>query len=423
MRIKARINTHIDLLWPRLTALWLKEIIALSRDKMGLLALFIMPILFILIMTLALRDTFSPGASIDVAYTFVDLDHSPHSEMLKKRLARFSAFSRSADSPDTDTARASVLAGKNALALIVPAGFGERLFMPSGIDGQAATPLRLLVAPTLDPSLQMTFRSQTMVVLSTLRADELTRRAGQLFALPDMTGSNSEGHWPDDIESEAVRSNHNIALPSSVQQNVPAWLIFAMFFVVIPVSAMFVIERQQGTLQRLRAVGLPFHLVLAGKWLPFFIINQIQAVVMILVGIFVVPLFGSEALQLPSAWPQLLGGALVSIAVSLAAVAWALLIASLARTSEQATIIGGISNILMGAIGGIMVPRFVMPAEMQAMTELSPMAWGLEGFHTVMLRHGSLIDLLPSLSKLILFAILALSAAVWLNHRALAARI
>ncbi len=40
-----------------------------------------------------------------------------------------------------------------------------------------------------------------------------------------------------------------------------------------------------------------------------------------------------------------------------------------------------------------------------------------------MLRHGSLIDLLPSLSKLILFAILALSAAVWLNHRALAARI
>ena len=76
----------------------------------------------------------------------------------------------------------------------------------------------------------------------------------------------------------------------------------------------------------------------------------------------------------------------------------------------------------MGAIGGIMVPKFVMPAVMQKLAALSPMAWGLEGFHSVMLRHGSFADILPSLAQLLAFAALALTLAIWLNHRALAAR-
>ncbi len=407
---------------PRLLALWLKETIALSRDRHGLLALFIMPTIFILIMTMALRDAFSPGASIDVNYAIVDLDRSPHSAALIKRLDKVSAFERVGDENDAETARTGILAGRQALALILPAGFGERLLTPAGADGQPSEQLLLLVDPTLNPGLQLTFRNQVMATLGAVRADELTLRAGKLFGLPLSAGAGAERDWPDEIRSEAVRGDRSVQLPSSVQQNVPAWLIFAMFFVVIPISAIFVIERQQGTLQRLRALGLPFHLVLAGKLLPFFIVNQVQAVAMILVGMYVVPLLGSEALQLPAHWPQLLDWALVSATVSLAAVSWALLIASLARTSEQATIVGGVGNILMGAIGGIMVPRFVMPAGMQTLADWSPMAWGLEGFHTVMLRHGGLAELLPSLAKLLAFAVLALAAAVWLNHRALAAR-
>ena len=76
----------------------------------------------------------------------------------------------------------------------------------------------------------------------------------------------------------------------------------------------------------------------------------------------------------------------------------------------------------MGAIGGIMVPKFVMPAAMQQLAALSPMAWGLEGFHIVMLRHGGFADILPSLTRLLAFAGAALLVAVWLNHRSLAAR-
>ncbi|HJV94270.1 MAG TPA: ABC transporter permease [Azonexus sp.] len=406
---------------PRLLALWLKETIALTRDKHGLIALFIMPTIFILVMTMALRDAFSPGTTIDVAYVVVDLDHSKHSQALVKRLDKGAAFRRLESANDPDAARQGILAKRQALALVLPKGFGERLLTPAGADGQPTEQLQLLIDPTLNPALQLAFRNQIMAALGGVRADELTVRAGKLFGLPT-AASKADKDWPDEIRSIAVRNDRSAKLPSSVQQNVPAWLIFAMFFVVIPVSSIFIIERQQGTLQRLRAMGLPFHLILGGKLLPFFLVNQVQAVMMVLVGIFVVPLFGSEALEIPDSLPLLLNWWAVSAAVSLAAVAWALLIASLARTSEQATIVGGIGNILMGAIGGIMVPKFIMPATMQKLAAISPMAWGLEGFHNVMLRHGSFADILPNLLQLLVFAALALLAAVWLNHRAFAAQ-
>lgn len=407
---------------PRLLALWLKESIALLRDRHGLLALFIMPTVFILIMTMALRDAFSPGVSIDARYAVVDLDRSPLSRALTKRLDKASSFRRVDGGADLESARADILQGKTSLVLALPPGFGERLLTPGGADGKPALALTLLVDPALTPALQLAFRNQVMAALGMVRADELTHKAGQLFGLPAATGSAAERDWPDEIRSEAVRGDANASLPSSVQQNVPAWLIFAMFFVVIPLSSIFIIERQQGTLQRLRAIGVPFRLILAGKLLPFFIVNQLQAVLMVLVGIHLVPLFGSEALELPARLTHLFNLWCVAAAVSLAAVAWALLVASLARTAEQATIVGGVGNILMGAIGGIMVPKFMMPATMQTLAALSPMAWGLEGFHIVMLRHGGFADLLPSLARLLAFAMLSLTLAIWLNHRSLAAQ-
>ena len=400
-------------LLPRLYALWTKETLALLRDRHGLAALFVMPVIFILVMTMALHDAFMPGASIDVAYAVVDLDNSPHSQALVRRLDKSGSFRRIAVGQDLESAREGIRQNQYALVLALPAKFGERLLAPAGADGQPTEPLTLLVDPTLNPALQLAFRNQTAAALGAIRADELTRRASKLFGLP--VSPNAERDWPDEIVSVAVQNQRSIRPPSSVQQNVPAWLVFAMFFVVIPIASIFIIERQQGTLQRLRAIGLPFGYILAGKLLPFFIVNQLQAVLMVLVGMFIVPMLGGEALQMP-AGISLFHWWLVAASVSLAAVAFALLVASLTRTSQQAVVVGGVGNILMGAVGGIMVPKFMMPAAMQRLAEWSPMAWGLDGFHTVMLRHGGFDAILPDLLKLLTFAALSLTAAVWLNR-------
>jgi ABC-2 type transport system permease protein len=145
-------------------------------------------------------------------------------------------------------------------------------------------------------------------------------------------------------------------------------------------------------------------------------VNLIQALLMLGVGVWLVPLFGGEALALPrTLWPPLAAMALV---LSFGAVSWALLVATLVRTTEQATVLGGVGNIIMGAIGGIMVPRFVMPAEMRALTMLSPMAWGLDGFHAVLLRGAGWTGLLPDAGRLVLFALASLALAIGLARRA-----
>jgi ABC-2 type transport system permease protein len=80
-------------------------------------------------------------------------------------------------------------------------------------------------------------------------------------------------------------------------------------------------------------------------------------------------------------------------------------------SSEQATIFTGAANLLMAALGGIMVPRFLMPPLMQSLSACSPMAWGLDGFLDVFLRQGGVAMAAPEALKLCLFGLGCLAAA------------
>lgn len=405
----------------RLFALWRKETLALLRDRHGLAALFVMPAIFILVMSLALRDAFVPGVPADLGYAVVDLDGTPASAAFEARLGTVDILREFGRLADEDTARREVAAGRIAFVVVLPAGFGTALEAAARTDTPPAATLRLLADPTVPLAVRSGFRQQVEAELSRQQLSSVLDRLGRALMIPELRDI------PDrrpalNIVTEAVRGEtaHGPppVLPSSVQQNVPAWLIFSMFFVVVPISAVFIAERQHGTLQRLATQQVSFGLILVGKLLPFFVVNQAQAVVMVLVGRYLVPLAGGEALVLPGSGSALFALWLMAAAVSVAAVAWALLIASLARTAEQATVFGGVGNILMGAIGGIMVPKFVMPAGMQALTQLSPMAWALDGFHRVMLRNGDSSDIVLPATALVCFALAALAVAILLNQRA-----
>lgn len=403
----------------RLRALWRKETLTLLRDRHALAALFLMPAIFILVMSLALRDAFVPGVQSELAYAVVDLDRSAASRELVERLDRIAVLQAQGVLEDEAAGRSAVADGRLAFALVVPAGFGERLLAREA--DSAAPPLRVLADPGIPRAVQSGFQQQVEAEAARIRVLTLLDGLGRKLMVPELRRQAGIDANPQ-VVSEAVRSGEAdggapALVPSSVQQSVPAWLIFSMFFVVVPLSAVFIAERQQGTLQRLATQQVPFGLVLAGKLLPYFVVNQVQAVVMVMVGRWLVPLAGGEALTLPDGGASLFALWVMAAAVSIAAVAWALLIASLTRSSEQATIVGGVGNILMGALGGIMVPKFLMPPEMQSLTQLSPMAWGLDGFHRVMLHHDGIAGILPQAATLVCFGLAVLAAAILKNRR------
>lgn len=394
----------------RLLALWRKEALALSRDRFGLATLFVMPAVFILVMSLALRETLRPtGTGPKLHFAVVDRDGSSASREAADLLATPNFLPEPAPR-DEAAARDLVARGKVPFVVLFPAGFGARL------EDQAAAPglVTLLLDPTVTALARAGFRQHLQGVLGTLKARSFLRAMDPMFG-GVAAGALDPQVLQGTVREEAVRQGEAVQPPTAVQQNVPAWMIFGMFFVVMPMSAHFINERKDGTLQRLRSLGLSHAFLLAGRLVPFMAVNLIQTVLMLAVGVWLVPRFGGEALALPlPLWPTL--GA-VALCISFGAVSWALLVATLVRTTEQATALGGVGNILMAALGGIMVPRFIMPAEMQALARWSPMAWGLDAFHAVLLRGAGWAGLAPFAGRLLLFGALALASATLLARR------
>jgi ABC-2 type transport system permease protein len=389
----------------RLLVFWKKEWLALLRDVHGLAVLFVMPAAFVVIMSLALSDAFSGNAGRSTNFAVLGIEDAKLADRLAQSLTG-GGFRATPAPADEAAARESLRRGSRGLVLVVPRGFGQTLGTVP--DPKVEAPALVLLAdPTLPPTQLVAF--QQRVLGATLGARMSAIATGVGFAADpgafDLKRAAS-------VSVEVV-GNPRSGRPSSVQQNVPAWLIFGMFFVVMPISSLFIVERREGTLARLVSQQVPFSMLLLGKVGPYFVVNLLQAVLMLLAGWLLVPWFGGEALVVPPSWGLL---AAVAASTSLAAIGWGLAVAVFTRTTEQAIVLGGVGTILVAAIGGIMVPRFVMPESMHRLVDLSPMAWALEGFHAVILRHGGWSDIAGPCAKLLALAAVLLAFALWVHH-------
>jgi ABC-2 type transport system permease protein len=203
------------------------------------------------------------------------------------------------------------------------------------------------------------------------------------------------------------------AIPNAVQQNVPAWTMFAMFFIVVPLSGMII--REKGDMISLRLLTMPSAFVtrVAGKVSVFLVVCLAQFLLMVGVGMHLLPRFGVPALVVGDGWPPLL---VMAAAAALAATGYGILVGTVATSTEQAASFGAVSIIIAAVIGGVMVPSFAMPAAMRPLSALSPLHWGLSGFLDVFLRGATVADILPDAGKLVAFAAAAMLAS-WLWFR------
>ena len=156
---------------------------------------------------------------------------------------------------------------------------------------------------------------------------------------------------------------------------------------------------------------MPASTLLLSKALPYYLVNLLQMLVMLAVGLWLVPALGGDRLDPGHSG---LGLWLLGSATSLAAIALALCVAVTVRTTLQATIAGGAISLLLAALGGVMVPKLVMPPLMQTLAQLSPMAWSLDGFTRLMVSGGGARDVLAPCAALLLFAAAALALATLL---------
>jgi ABC-2 type transport system permease protein len=158
---------------------------------------------------------------------------------------------------------------------------------------------------------------------------------------------------------------------------VPSYTVTFAFFLVLTVGWMFVSERRQGTLIRLRAAPLTRGQLLLGKFLPALGVSLFQGVFLLLAAKLLFGLrFGSEPLWL----------LLVVIATAFAATGLAMLVASVARTETQVAVYGTLLVLVLAGIGGSMMPRDLMPETMRQISHVTPHAWALDAYQQLLLN-------------------------------------
>ncbi|RJQ75982.1 MAG: ABC transporter permease [Desulfobacteraceae bacterium] len=430
-----------------------KEWRLLARDRTGLLLLFVMPAALVVVITLVQGNIMRQTGGLRIAGALVNHDGGQAAQILIRELLAAEAvtFRAALDGRVTDEGQAVRMnaQGQNQFYATIPRGLTEavtesvrrridRLVAGEPSDAVPAPQLPHIVV-LFDPAVQGIYRTAvsgavrqavavmqaeySMKYLSDALEQQLRRRlndAAGAFApqIPGRLVPSLQGEiLKDPLVGIAVRSsgpdkyNH---LPTAVQQNVPAWALFGMFFIVVPLSGSLVRERREGILARLMIMPVSKTALIMGKLSAYVGVCLIQFLFIVAVGKWVLPLLGTDPLVLTQRGAMLI----VALCSALAATGYGIMLGVVAHTNEQAAILGPVSIVMAAALGGIMVPVFAMPQAMQVISRGSPLAWAHEAFMTLLVRGGSLSAVWGQLALLVLFfAATLLVALIGLQRR------
>lgn len=408
-----------------------KEFLLLKRDLGGMVILFVMPLILIITVTLIQDSTFRSVSDSKIPILLVNNDKGNVSKTVFDNLQKSEAFSI-ISKVDNQTltenqAKELVLKGKYQLAIILPEklstdlqakinqnvnkivaslGMTDTIESSKGVEIPSQKEIKLY----FDPAVQMSFKSAVMSSIDKMIAQIETKSIYATFK--DQLGDGSSSFEQKSFitfKEIAPKINNQEIKPNSVQHNVPAWTLFAIFFIVIPLSINIVKEKSQGTFIRLRTNPVSNSIVLAGKTITYLIICMIQFYMMILVAIFLFPYLGLPSLNVKG---NLFLMSIVALFSGFAAIGFGILLGTIAKTQEQSAPFGATSVIILAAVGGVWVPVFAMPKMMQIVAQSSPMNWGLNAFYDVLLRQASIVEIIPEISLLFLFFIITSTIAL-----------
>ncbi len=161
-------------------------------------------------------------------------------------------------------------------------------------------------------------------------------------------------------------------------------------------------ERENQTLDRLLTTGLTMDQLLLGKWCFLTSLGVVQTTIMFAWGQAV---FGINLLG------HLDGFLIMTIVTAGAAAAFGLLLATLCRTRGQLNGLSIVAVLSMSALGGSMVPRYVMSQSLRDAGLWTFNAWALDGYNKVFWRQLPVAELWPQMSVLMLSGAVFLVAA------------
>lgn len=403
-------------------AILYKEALIISRDKAGLGLLFLMPVIFILIMSIAQDSAYKSVTEIGIPVILIDQDRDSLGSYIRQGLDE-TDFCRlhthiNGHNPSVEEANAAIRQGDFMFGVIIPKGASQAIRESvtrlidqtlNGGDSSSEEVLKHEIEIIYDPTTQKSFITTISSTLKEFISSMKARIIFQTFTegikdfMPEVNSKmNLSGTDVISFKEQYASNSDSHILPNSVQHNVPAWTIFGMFFIVVPLAGSIIKEKQEGPSIRLKTLPGPYVLNHLGKLSVYFSVALLQFLMMMIIAKLLLPLFGLPELQFAN---QFFSVFIMAIGLSLAATGFGMFVGSICSTYQQAAIGGSLTILILAALGGIWVPMHIMPDFMRVVSKISPLNWGLEAFYAIFLRGQGFLEIWPYVLSLLLFFI------------------
>jgi ABC-2 type transport system permease protein len=185
---------------------------------------------------------------------------------------------------------------------------------------------------------------------------------------------------------------------------IPGYLVMFVFFAAAMTAETIVRERQNNTLERLLATSVKKESILGGMFSGTLIRGLIQIVIFWVVGILVFHIdLGLSPLAV----------IILSILMVIMSAAFALMLATLAKTQRSAGSLAVVTALVLAPLGGCWWPLFILPRWLQNVAKISPHAWATIGFNKLMMFGADFGAVVPEMLVLIGFTVVFGLIAVW----------
>jgi ABC-2 type transport system permease protein len=408
----------------KLAATIVKDVRILLRDKVGIALMFIMPIVLVVVVTSIQNSTFQLVNKNKLSIIINNSDTGDASKQLIKAINKIGMFKATQVSGDQNEQKiAGAMHQQDAmLGIIIPSDFSAKVNAKSksvagkalksfGLEGDSVKnlgdidPLTVYYNPVLQENIRLSVQGALRSALQLVESRETLR---------SLYFSMNEKELPEKLENEMLNNQTAIneipvskdgtrTTPNATQHNVPAWTIFAMFFIIMSLSGSVVREKVSGSFIRLKTLPTNYLVGMLSKQITYLAVTMLQAAVIFSIGIWLFPYVGLPALNLPS---DVLALVIVTIVCGWCAVSYAMCVGVFAQTQEQANGFGAVSIVILACVGGLMVPSFAMQGFFKSAANISPMHWCLQAYYSLFLEGGKLKDVLNNILLLFIITLL-----------------
>ena len=367
------------------------------RDRAALAFAFLLPFVFVIGFSLALRGAGPENEPLQFVVTTQDVDfglsYGAITTMIKAGEGSIAAMNH-------EEAIAAVEAGEIDGFVSFPP-----YFTPTLMSGETAS-LEVVVGdiPPADEAALRGFAQEIAARFSeargTVAAVNAFGSSAKTAAVLEELLSDTSG-LPIDLQVEQVG---DIEPFNASNFTLPGYLTMFVFFTAAMGAEALARERQTHTLERLMANGARRESLILGKFLAGGIIGVTQVAVMWIVGglAFNIDLGASPVAVV-----------LLSLLMVVASAAFGVMLASFVRSVRTASAAGVLTSLVLAPIGGSWWPLFITPPFMQSLARLTPHGWANGGLNKLMLFGAEFTDVAPEMAALAAFAAVFLAVALW----------